>query len=707
MKDAVNFYRQAAEQGHVKAQVRLGWLYFLKQEGVDQDLVESTKWFLKAAENGDAGAQDELGDAYYNGRGTDENLAEAIKWYEKAAAQDNNFSQFSLGRIYYYGEGIKKEKGTAFSWYMKSAQGGNVYAKAMLGYMYQQGDGVQKNIPEAIKWNESVINDPLYGKLNLEGGPSNIARINLASIYGKGDGIPKDARKAFQFQKQAADHGSTQALGLIANRYSSGNGVAKNLPVSIRLFAKAIKKNANLSGAKLGLLLAKFAALKEGKKAYAKKAYKKAYVLLIAAAEQKNAEAQYWVGRMYWDGKGTQSNWNEAVSWWKKAATQNQAQAMEALGEAYWFGIGTTKDKNEAIKYLLLSSDAKNKASAFIEKNVFHGWHYIANSDKDFFFINKSRITRDGGLRWFWIKDVPAPESVDSTYFFGSYSENYRVANCANKMIALKSITEYQDNTPSTTNTFPVTANSFSPVVPDSIGESELNYACSNFKKRTKTKKKIQKKASSQLTYSGTGWLVAGGYVVTNHHVVAGRKSIILLSKDGTKIPASVAIDDAINDLVLLKPESSKHLPPALPLANGPAQVGEQVFTVGYPHPNMMGVEPKLTQGIVNARTGLRNDPRVFQISVPLQAGNSGGPLVNMNGAVVGVVEAKLNAAMVFKWTGDLPQNVNYAVKVAYVRVLLSSVDPVASVSVLPSKKDNLAGLAKRIEGSVLMIIAK
>jgi len=154
---------------------------------------------------------------------------------------------------------------------------------------------------------------------------------------------------------------------------------------------------------------------------------------------------------------------------------------------------------------------------------------------------------------------------------------------------------------------------------------------------------------------------------------IDSRKSIILLSKDGTKIPASVAMDDAINDLVLLKPESSKHLPPALPLANGPAQVGEQVFTVGYPHPNMMGVEPKLTQGIVNARTGLRNDPRVFQISVPLQAGNSGGPLVNMNGAVVGVVEAKLNAAMVFKWTGDLPQNVNYAVKVAYVRVLLSS----------------------------------
>jgi hypothetical protein len=78
-----------------------------------------------------------------------------------------------------------------------------------------------------------------------------------------------------------------------------------------------------------------------------------------------------------------------------------------------------------------------------------------------------------------------------------------------------------------------------------------------------------------------------------------------------------------------------------------------------------------------------------------------------MNGEVVGVTTSKMSAIKIFKWTGDLPQNVNYAVKVDYVRVLLSSIDANASVRVLPSKKDTLGELAKRIEGSVMMILAQ
>jgi hypothetical protein len=78
-----------------------------------------------------------------------------------------------------------------------------------------------------------------------------------------------------------------------------------------------------------------------------------------------------------------------------------------------------------------------------------------------------------------------------------------------------------------------------------------------------------------------------------------------------------------------------------------------------------------------------------------------------MNGEVVGVTTSKMSAIKIFKWTGDLPQNVNYAVKVGYIRVLLSSVDANSSVRMLPSKKDTLGELAKRIEGSVMMILAQ
>jgi S1-C subfamily serine protease len=121
-----------------------------------------------------------------------------------------------------------------------------------------------------------------------------------------------------------------------------------------------------------------------------------------------------------------------------------------------------------------------------------------------------------------------------------------------------------------------------------------------------------------------------------------------------------------------------------------------------------MGATPKLSEGIVNAVTGYMDDPRTLQISVPVQGGNSGGPLLNMNGEVVGIVTSKLGAVEIFKWTGDLPQNVNYAVKISYLSALLGSVDEQESgIKVLPAKQASLESLSSRIQNSVLMIIAE
>jgi len=132
-----------------------------------------------------------------------------------------------------------------------------------------------------------------------------------------------------------------------------------------------------------------------------------------------------------------------------------------------------------------------------------------------------------------------------------------------------------------------------------------------------------------------------------------------------------------------------------------------RVFTIGYPHPDFMGSEPKVTYGLISAVTGLRNDPRIYQISVSIQAGNSGGPLLNMNGKVVGITAPKLSAAKIFKWTGDLPQNVNYAIKIGYLAMLLSSVPSSHKIPVLPVWAGNVEQLAVQIEKSVLIVIAQ
>lgn len=205
----------------------------------------------------------------------------------------------------------------------------------------------------------------------------------------------------------------------------------------------------------------------------------------------------------------------------------------------------------------------------------------------------------------------------------------------------------------------------------------------------------------------GTGWPVAGGFVVTNHHVIAGADAIWIRTANGTKQQARIAADDPNNDLVLLKVENPADLPPALPLASGPTPVGASVFALGYPEPDIMGGDVKLTSGVISAAAGAHDDPRFYQTSTEIQEGSSGSPLLNMRGQVVGIMTATLDAAKLLKLTGDLPENVNYAIKVVYLKALLQSVPPVVTVRGLPAQAASLENLDKRIAPSVIRIFAR
>jgi S1-C subfamily serine protease len=87
------------------------------------------------------------------------------------------------------------------------------------------------------------------------------------------------------------------------------------------------------------------------------------------------------------------------------------------------------------------------------------------------------------------------------------------------------------------------------------------------------------------------------------------------------------------------------------------------VVTFGFPFAGMLSAGATLTTGEVSALSGLRDNQRHYQISAPVQVGNSGGPLFDLGGRVIGVVVSKLNAQRIAQVTGDLPQNVNFAVK--------------------------------------------
>jgi len=427
---------------------------------------------------------------------------------------------------------------------------------------------------------------------------------------------------------------------------------------------------------------------------YQQKNYTEAFPVCKHAAEQGDANAQAFLSAMYGSGEGVKQDYAEAMKWLRKAAKYGDIVSQYIMGVKYDSGKGVKKDYAEAAKWY--------------RKAAKQG-HVVSQYDLGWMYANGRGVSQDYAKAAKWYRKAAKQGDADAQYALGvMYAAGLGVrqsATAATDWYYKAGLSYLKQGKRDDALTSVERIKKQGNVSNAFLGNKLLALIYGGKEKTQKSPKPKQKKAAEVV--SGTGWPVAGGYVVTNHHVVAGRKKIVLIRTDGVKLPASVVVDDATNDLALLKPENSNLLPPALPLANHSAQVGGRVFTVGYPHPDMMGKEPKLTDGIINARTGLKNDPRVYQISVPIQGGNSGGPLLNMNGEVVGVTTSKMSAIKIFKWTGDLPQNVNYAVKVGYIRVLLSSVDANTSVRMLPSKKDTLNELAKRIEGSVLMILAQ
>src|SRR5262245_4639117 len=185
-------------------------------------------------------------------------------------------------------------------------------------------------------------------------------------------------------------------------------------------------------------------------------------------------------------------------------------------------------------------------------------------------------------------------------------------------------------------------------------------------------------------TVTGTGFAVTfDGIVITNDHVISECDSSIRARIEGSPdyyYVATVAARDAARDLAALKLQRRvgqttqgpiRSFPRAI-FRKGPAvQQGEKAITYGFPLRGLLATNGNLTLGYVSALSGLGDDRNYIQITTPVQQGNSGGPLYDGSGHVIGVVVGKLSALGIMLATGDVPQNVNFAVELSAVRQFL------------------------------------
>lgn len=176
---------------------------------------------------------------------------------------------------------------------------------------------------------------------------------------------------------------------------------------------------------------------------------------------------------------------------------------------------------------------------------------------------------------------------------------------------------------------------------------------------------------------SGSGFYVSeDGYVLTNAHVVGKCRNLFV-----DDAPARVVDTNETFDLALLKTTMAERKSVAV-FSQLPAKLNSDVTAVGYPYSGWLG-GLNVTRGSVSALKGLRGDLSTMQITAPVQPGNSGGPLVGPDGDVVGVVVSKLNAIKFAEEFGDIPQNVNFAVRGEIAKLYLSQngVDPRVGVA--------------------------
>lgn len=376
---------------------------------------------------------------------------------------------------------------------------------------------------------------------------------------------------------------------------------------------------------------------------------------------------------------GVAINWAAGSRWYRLAAEQGSVPAMLALANIYYSGTGIQIDCSEE---LIWNYQAAIHGSARGEAELGRQWEKGEGVPQD--YREAHRWYRRAAIH----RDVFAQFQLSRLYFEGLGLPKNLIESLAWANLAASDGAEI----------FRVRRSELEKLV----GPNGVVFAEQRSMELLNEIENSGASVSRGGNVSGTGsFITSDGYILTAAHVVAGATSIRVLTSDGEKTAALSKIDN-VADLALLKVEG-RYQP--LPIAkSADLSLGTEIFTLGYPNFEIQGKSLKFTRGEISSTKGYADDPHFWQISAPVQPGNSGGPLLNQAGEIVGVIECKLGAKAT-ELTGDVPQNVGYALKNTYFAAILS---PYVKIPDPPhgTVAINIPQLVQRLKGSVVLIIA-
>lgn len=668
--------------------------------GVPEDIGEALNCFRKAAEKGHSSAMVKLGKAYETGEGVKPDAQESVRWFQKAADADDGDGMYNLALCYRKGQGVQVDTNEAAKWLLRATQVAET-----------NRTNFNKQYPQLVVSMQS-LHAGVLADLYAKGGTISyltgeiVRRFRATAAkqddqhpldelirqYENGDPIQPDITQSAKWTRKAAELGRPESMYEIAQCYRYGRGVETNQTEAAVWYEKSADAGNILGSYEIGLcyLYGTGVPVDTGK----------AYERVRVAAKKGNCQAMLSLAMCLREGKGTPTNAQEAVRWFTKAYDESYVtdkhDAALQLAIAYETGSGVTKSRADATKWFEryaesvceITRHTSNASYGYYcvgrlydlgfqvkrDKTEAARWYAKASSKGDLLAMTElGKMYEDG-------ETLPQNTILAYAWYHLATEKGAKHAKACRDRIALRLL-------PSQIATAQKEAQFLAQqqeVVPASSGD--------------------RKNTTQLLNAIGTGFFVTSdGYLVTAAHVVSKSAAVNIAVGERT-IPVRIVSVDDRNDIALLKAEGSFSALSLVPSRS--VKLGGEVFTLGFPNVHLQGISPKLTKGVVSGLNGIQDDPSCFQISVAVQPGNSGGPLINTGGNVVGVINARLNDLATAKLTGSLPQNVNYAVKSAYVLPLL---DSILEGSQLPTVNQTMAfeEAVKLAESAICIILAQ
>lgn len=475
------------------------------------------------------------------------------------------------------------------------------------------------------------------------------AQYELGVLYEGGIGVPQNFKHAFEWYSKAAQQGYTKAQYSLGLFYSLGLGVGRDYPAAIEWFNKAAHQGYDQAEFSLGLMYFNGRGVEQD--------YEQAAKWLTKAAVKGNTKAEYYLGVLYCKikNKDNEIDYKQAAKWFTRAAARGDAKSQYILAAMYCKGQGVPQDYKTAVKWF-----TKSAAQGFTKSQLVLAACYGDGKGVPQDYVESLKWTLlaslNGDKDAMWLQNEVRDKMT--------VSQIEEAQKRVNKLRKIKGyVTQKDSNT--------------QPEVPSAV--------------------------SVEMT--STGFLISpDGFILTAFHSVGKTQSVQVFYNQKEYTAQVIEKNESIDAAVLkIDGNDFSYLPIA---SSGAVQTGDMVFTMGYPQISLQGTESKFTEGSISSLSGLADNPQYFQISVPVQPGNSGGPLINKNGEVIGLIIARLNDVTSLLSTGSVPQNVNYALKSSYILPFVWKVgDLEKKNSVSDSLQDRPAAI-ERAKKSIVLVTA-